>query len=591
MKVNPKDPIVKYAILEAHKFICFYSKERLNLINCTIDHIIAESYENKPDVLIKYIKNYDGNFDVNNLDNLVPASFDANVAKGDKAYDINTILHYIEQAKSKVPKILKRIEELKKYKNIEKMLAIISNYVFTSEDPKEEISKVIELLANERGPFEVRRQVLDNHFVRSLPSVSIDAYLPRSFEKQGCCLLMFRSLFVSDCMITLNHNQIVQQLFKGLNTKSDLGKRGYIPFKNSYSPNIYYVQIGNNRFTLLENEVQELCDIVDDFADEYIKRFNSLEQKYGTYEFKEINPINFSVKMFEIRRALWKILIQFTWEFDCSKGNSEWHIFSATNGTIVVYPRNTILTRFFPAQSKDHFYDSYMRADDSVCVVWEPYGSVFGQREEVWNAKRAYLWFTQEFIPYVVYYYEFLKKKKAWFKKTPTYDQFINQFDIERYISFPKLMPYETRMQEVSQLTELKAAIERLQYFFICSRDIYITQEEAKATYEALSLLILHTTLPEYAYDYIGGKLSCMSNRSQDGIYKFLRYKIKNIDQNEYNEDTIDLACRCMLEVMKYTMNNSERSINKTILNELKNFLSPIWDKYCLENYIKRIME
>ncbi|MGG4195791.1 HNH endonuclease signature motif containing protein [Paenibacillus jamilae] len=583
MKVNPKDPIVKFAILEEHKFICFYEGERLNLFNCTIDHIIPESYENKPDVLLKYIENYDGEFDVNNLDNLVPAAFDANVSKGDKAYDVNTILHYIEQAKSKAPKILKRIEKLKKYKNIEKTLAIISNYIFTSDNPKEEISKVIEFLSNEREPFEKRRQVLDNHFVRSSSSVSIDAYLPSSFEKQGCCLLLFRSLFVSDCMITLDHMQIVQQLFKGLYTKSNFENRGFIAYKSPYSPNIYYVQIGNNRFTLLENEVQELCEIVDDFATLYIERYKSLEKQYGTVVFKEINPINFSVKMFEIKRGLWKKLIQFTWEFDYSKGNSEWHIFSATNGTIVVYPGNTILSRFFPTKSKDFTYESFMHSDDNVLVLWEPGSS--SSKEKVWDCKEAYYWLTQKFIPYVVYYHEILNKNLGWFEKIPTYEQFLDQFDINRYISFSNLKPPRKEMDEVSQLSELQDAVGRMQYFFYTPRNIYITQEEAKTTYEALALLILHTTLPDYAYGYIGGKLSCM-NRSQDGVYKFLKNKISNINQDEYNEMTIDLACRCMLEIMKYS---SELLINKAILSELKNFLSPVWEKYSLESYIQRM--
>lgn len=588
MIVNPKNPIVKYAILEAHKFFCFYTGNKLTLLNCTIDHVIPESYKNKPDILSKYVENYNGEFNVNNIDNLVPATFNANFSKGDKQYDLNTILHYLEQTKSKAPKILKRIEELKKYKNIEKMLATISNYISTSDDPKEEISKVIDFLANNRAPFEERRQILDTHFVRSLPTVSIDAYLPSSFKDPGCCLLLFRSLFVSDCMITLNHAQIIQQLFSGLYTESKFEKRGFILHEDLYSPNIYHVQIGNNRFALMKNEVQELCEIIDDFSIVYLERYKFLEKRYGTIEFKEINAANFSIKMFEIKRSLWKQLIQFTLEFDYSKGNTEWHIFNATNGTIVVYPEDEILSQFYPAQSESLFYKSYMHSDDNVLIFWKPSSSFYNKEDKVWDCKKAYFWLTQKFIPYVIYYYNIFNKDRSWFIKGCTYEQFIKQFDINKYINSSNLKPIEKEIDEVSQISELKVAIDRMQYFFTCSKNIHVSQTEIKATYEALALLILYTTLPEYSYSYIGGKLSCR-NRTQDEIYKFLKIKINNKNQNDYNQDTIDMACRCMLEVIKNTPKNSELMINKAILNELKNLLVPIWNKYSLESYIQKI--
>ncbi|GED60813.1 hypothetical protein ABER61_24245 [Brevibacillus formosus] len=589
MKVNPRDPIVKFAILEAHNFVCFYTKERLNLLNCTIDHIIPQSFENKSDILLKYIKNYTGEFDINNLDNLVPSSFDANTAKGDKEYDVNTVLHYIEQAKSKVQKISKRIEQLKTYKNIERSLAIISNHVISSTNPREEISKLIEFINNERDSFEEKHFVSDDHFVLSLPSVSLDAYLPRSFKEQGCCLLMFRSLFLSDCMITLNHHQIIQQLFKGLNTKPQLGKRGFIPFINQYSPNIYYVQIGNNRFTLLENEVEELCQIVDEFSNVYINKFKSLEKQYETCNFNKINPINFSVNMFEMNRHLWNLLVQFSWEFDYAKGNTEWHIFNATNGTIVIYPNNTILSRFYPVHSENNVYSSFMHLDESVCIVWEPIEQPdLINMKTAWGAKEAYLWMTKKFIPYVIYYTEIVKKKKS-FKRTITYAEFQNQFDINQYINFSSFAHFEHSLGTITNLSELNSLVGNLQVFFTSNQNIYISPIEAKKTYEALSLLVLHTLLPDYAYDYIGGKLSCDKIRTQSGILQFLKHKINTIDQHEYNEITIDLICRCILEVIRYTIRQPSLAINQAILDELKSLLFPIWKKYEVEKYIIRM--
>lgn len=589
MKVNPRDPIVKFAILEAHNFVCFYTKERLNLLNCTIDHIIPQSFKNKSDIIFKYIKNYTGEFDVNNLDNLVPSSFDANTAKGDKEYDVNTVLHYIEQARSKVPKILKRIEQLKTYKNIERSLAIISNHVISSTNPREEISKLIEFINNERNSFEKKHFVSDDHFVLSLPSVSLDAHLPRSFKEQGCCLLMFRSLFVSDCMITLNHHQIVQQLFKGLNTKPRLGKRGFIPFINHHSPHIYYVQIGNNRFTLLENEVEELCQIVDKFSIVYINKFKALEKRYETLNFQKINPINFSINMLEMNRQLWSLLVQFSWEFDYAKGDTEWHIFSATNGTIVIYPKNTILSRFYPVHSETNLYSSFMRLDDSVCIIWEPIEQPgFKNMKAAWGAKDAYLWLTKKFIPYVIYHTEVVKKRKL-LKKTISYAEFQKKFDINRYINFSSFNPFENSFETITNLSELNSLVGNLQVFFSSIQDIYISPIEAKKTYEALSLLILHTTLPNYAYNYIGEKLSCFETRSQSGILQFLKNKINTIDQRDYDENTLDLTCRCILEVLKHTVEQSYPAINQALLDELKSLLSPIWDRYTFENYLLRM--
>lgn len=582
MIVEPRDPIVKYAILEAHGFRCYVSKERIDIINGTIDHIIPQSHGDDSSIIDQYREKLDASFEVNHLYNLIPATWDINMHKGDKLYEINRAIYLMEQAKAKAPQIIKTIERLRKFKNIEKYLALISSYIMGSEDPKDEISKIVEMLSNDMGPFEEQKVVRDGHFLRSYSSVRLTASLPKPYEQCQSCLIEFRSMFISDCNITLNHKQIVDQLFVGLYSQAPYTKRGFIVGTYSQLSNIYYVQLGNNRFTLKENEVKELCDIVDEFADEYIKRFKFIENKWETDRFLNFDASRFTVRLVEVDLNQWRKILDFTWEFDYANGESEWHIFNKLNNRIMLYPQHTITTSLIPVETKQ----------DTIWITWERYDTSFVQSTETWGAMRTYQWLTQELIPYVEYYYANVKPGGiSLFKKNVKFDEYKEGFRLENYIRNSYTAVFRPKqLNEITTIVELRHYVTKLYEFYSSNPKVQVSNNGVNKAVAVLRTLLLVVTLSDYSCEYIGKKLFRSKSMKQSDLIASIASlydEFGNIN-NQERKMHIYLAqvLRCIIEGL---INKEEASMNSNVVMEMARLLGVIHEAYALNEYLQRI--
>ncbi|WP_170117623.1 PIN domain-containing protein [Chitinophaga ginsengisoli] len=86
----------------------------LELNNVHIDHVIPESYTQRPE-LVNILKDLELNpdYDLNSPENLVPVHSHCNLQKGDLIYKSSSIRHYHEVAKSKYPAISKLINDFR----------------------------------------------------------------------------------------------------------------------------------------------------------------------------------------------------------------------------------------------------------------------------------------------------------------------------------------------------------------------------------------------------------------------------------------------------------------------------------------------
>jgi hypothetical protein len=575
-------------VLEAHGFRCYYSQRSLNMFNATIDHIIPQSYEGKLDELEEYKKKLGHDIDINDLINLVPATWEINVLKGNKLYDIPHAIFIMNRAKEKAPVILKRIEELRNFKDFEKYLAMISTYISNSNDPKQELSKITELLPAQFGPFDKKRAVSDDHFSRSESFISLMAFLPKLYEQCGSCCFEFRSIFVSDCMITLSHREILERLFVGLNTDYKLEMRGFLVGQHYNIANLYYVQLGNNRFTLKDSEVEQLCEIVDDFGQVYKEKFYKIEKKWDTINFINFDPYEYSVRLVEVERSLWRKMIEFSWEFDYANGNTEWHIFNKTTGTIMIYPNRVILARLEPEKTESYHYASYLNSDDTLWIKWKRYDNRFEKTEEPWSAAQTYHWLCQKFIPYVIYYYEYVKSKKYGIMKSPTFDDFMKNFKIDDLIISSSLQTKKS-IEQIENVEELLSEMYSLQMFFNSSPPISVSLEEIKSVYLGIKYILMNIELPNYSSHYIQKQINYLSDEEclQDDPIALINSKMENVDEDDVNAGHIAELFKCYIEALK--CENALRNLKKPVINEIKKLLNPIWEKHKLVKYFERI--
>ncbi|MEC0211369.1 hypothetical protein P4H70_20730 [Paenibacillus ehimensis] len=593
MIVNPKDPIVRYAILEAHKGICYYSKNVLNMFNMTIDHIIPTSCKGELKEIEASMKKRNNDFEFNHLYNLVPATWDINNLKGDQ-YDAEFAILLINKAKEKAKGILKRIDQLRKFKDFEKYLSMISSYLINSNDPKQEMLKFFDLLPDQFGPFEELKEVTDHTYFRSETSVKIMASLPQEFRQFGSCCFEFRSAFISDCMITLNHKQIIEQLFVGLNTAHNYEKRGFVDSKHYRLSNMYYIQLGNNRFLLNGNEVDELCKIIDDFGEVYISRFKAIEENWGTLSFNKFDPVTYSAKLVKIKRYLWKKMMDFSWEFDFQNGVSEWHIFNRRSSSIMIYRNHTVFADLEPEKADSYHDESYMNPDDTLWIVWKRYKNPIPDADTSWSAEQTYSWLTEKFIPYVIYYYDYVKKKKSLFEITPKFEFFLKEEFKSEHIILDTGVAVNKRFingyfENIQNANDLLGEIYALQLFLNSSPKINISNEEIRNIFFGIRDILLNIEIPDYSCNYIGEKIAGLNKGmhfNQTDVIALIKSKL------EHNDDDVSLGyveglLKCYIEALK--SKSTLTSLKKPLIYELINLLKSIWNKYYLVNYIVRI--
>jgi len=116
----------------------------------------------------------------------------------------------------------------------------------------------------------------DKSHKHNVKHISLTAFLPNQNDL-GSCLVLFARQDLSGCMMTMYGRNLIETLFRGLNTKVKHCKRGYLV---GYDKNndTYTVQFPHNRFFLNSAEAEELCTIVDNLYPAYINAYRKYNQ-------------------------------------------------------------------------------------------------------------------------------------------------------------------------------------------------------------------------------------------------------------------------------------------------------------------------
>lgn len=113
----------------------------------------------------------------------------------------------------------------------------------------------------------------DRSHKHDVKHISLTSFLPNQNDL-GSCLVLFARQNLSGCMMTMYGRNLIETLFRGLNTTAKHCKRGFLIGYNDNN-DTYTVQFPQNRFLLNPSEIEELCTIVDDFYPAYINAFRS----------------------------------------------------------------------------------------------------------------------------------------------------------------------------------------------------------------------------------------------------------------------------------------------------------------------------
>lgn len=578
-----EDFTVRQAIWKCHHGRCFYTGEDLSINDFELDHIIPERLKEDPkklkEVLDKVLST-NPNFEIDSIYNLVPCKKRVNNIKSGTV-NIPLILVVLPKLQRIADNVQKEIEIYEKRMVDENNLIWAKKYIGSLP---EKLDEVYDFLSGENNYFEEKRDI-DPHtlsYLNSTENVRLDGFLPKYPRIHGSCLITFKSLRIRGCMITLSHFEIMNKLFVGLHTDPTLKLRGFI--RNINNENNFMINLESSNFFLTENETRQLCQIVDDFADEYIRTLLEIE-KYLELQSFTLSKNSGAYKLLRISRSLWKQIIDFTYEFEVGKGNSKWNIFYPNSNYVSVFSgANKDLNygyhvMLYPEQVEIYSYNSFLKADQYLWITWKPLDfednslSSFNCRDK-WSALFTYKWLINDLIPYVIYYFSQEKPKvRRWnfIRKKMTYQEFLAKLKISDYISQPEI-DVIYRIDQIYTLEELRNLSEDLQSFFHClNKEFYIKCEEIRALYLALKLCLENTS--QIDYHYIKGNLQFLKGDTRSKILDELVEYILKLKDQVINSFSIDLTMRCIVVLLR---DSKKCSLNNQQVNLIAKYLEPL---------------
>ncbi|AFY43237.1 type I restriction enzyme HsdR N-terminal domain-containing protein [Nostoc sp. PCC 7107] len=264
----------------------------------------------------------------------------------------------------------------------------------------------------EKAEFEPRLIKEYHHLVVIQPKVLIKCNLPQAFGK-GNCLIQFSSVILRGLKITLNHQQILDQLMTGLHTKPEWNCRHFL---KQINVDTFEADLGQTTLILSELEAADLCLCVDTICQEYKKRIIDFEDYLETWDFKFVEfPDIRGFHLFSVDVKLWKMIHNFIKKFNYTQGKSEWHLFDQVNISIrisrgirdhaFIVPR---LGNCYSALSNNQVDILYEINDIHIATLersnlnsWQEDIGIRG----TWTAKYTKNWLIEKCIPKVISYY------------------------------------------------------------------------------------------------------------------------------------------------------------------------------------------
>lgn len=247
MKRVKIDTLTRSALWSSYNHTCFYCHQPLDWDNLHIDHIIPQSKGNDFGIIQNIIEEYelDQNFDVDNVNNLVPCHAHCNRKKSDQLFTKPTTLYYLELTSKRSESILSEIQKLRNRKNkgsiVSKLQMALSTNLITTNELKS-------LLKSAEENDWKKSSVEIPHGVQFIDDIYDTFYFESDYEE-----LLDKELviFNGEGFVTLCNDQNEELRVSTLRNWQLATKKGFYPFTNNDIKQ-------SSTFTFLEELIQAI---------------------------------------------------------------------------------------------------------------------------------------------------------------------------------------------------------------------------------------------------------------------------------------------------------------------------------------------
>lgn len=250
--------------------------------------------------------------------------------------------------------------------------------------------------------------------------VRISAFLPKSYKQKLSLLMMFRKKAVEDAWITFGQEDAENILFCS-QEGSEVINRKFVLYEDDGK---VWLQLLNIRFAIEYTVAENLCNILDDLKEEYIKCKKNQEKLLGIEKFNRDEQGD--IVLAELPVYVWDAMFDFAQERDYGLPHDEWNMFhtgSFSRDTIRLYKNVHIKEKgdVLAEISCKRTYANY------AAIVWNPgYTAIDNPCEEFdnkikWKADYTCDWLINKFIPMALF-----EKEGKWYQ---TYNLFLKKYN------------------------------------------------------------------------------------------------------------------------------------------------------------------
>lgn len=300
-------------------------------------------------------------------------------------------------------------------------------------------------------------------------------------------------------------------------------------------------------------------------------------------------------RLIKISRKLWRMIFQFSHEFEHGTGTTEWHIFDPRPSNLQVYcetdndPRPDYRTIITPEADEDFWQGSLLLPDNSVWLCWDPLVLRAHNKDEsaiehgvIWDVKATYDWLVNKLIPRVLEWDKNRARRRiSLFRRKQSSD-----LDASHYYE-PSIGVKQIEISAVGDLPALRDVAEMLHDFYASWRDTTVSSIAAIGIFESVKWCLKNFEIEAGLLQYIEGNHDAIypPHSVEAGINK----EIENCEQQNGSTGAgVDCALRSLYGILK---GGEEKVPPYEVLKTVKMYIAPLCSEYNLQVYRRSLIK
>ncbi|MBR7745139.1 hypothetical protein [Undibacterium baiyunense] len=419
----------------------------------------------------------------------------------------------------------------------------------------------------------------ENNFIFENETLRLDVFVPNERSPRFTSILSFARVDLSGITFSIPSLTMIKWL-QWVGHTRDLSQAPYAKPLPGFNGRYIFVA-PDIRLFLDESEVRHLHWVFSRAWRAYLEAAKSLE---ANWRFIRFDPIQETQKktfaLAKISRPLWRAFLSFAQEHDSGQGNTKWHIFERSTGSLKVFVD-------VDTESLDRGYhlilDAYQQGgitlpyDEKVDLGWSAITSISNEPvamhpRHAWDAEYAHNWLFNEFLPAV---HEWIIREEV--QKAKDGANFFTKLvmrpapsvDLSPHIYSLQGFPARSMSNSNPTLESLTKNAEQLQsHFHVYRRDAALNTSDVLPVLRLLKRLA--NMVNENSDRHIRGNLQLGDGSLSEELEK----RIESSQESSYSSKLLDMALRSLLALIW----NIER-LPEPEMVVISETLNPLWDR------------